>query len=129
MINQLCKQAHTTQVEKGFVKEGEPRNFAECIALVHSELSEALEGHREGATEPAFGDRFLIEKEISKITSTKEETPTYTAFKKSPGFELADAIIRIFGMSEEHGIADLEWYITTKMAYNRKRPFKHGKNY
>jgi hypothetical protein len=129
MINELCKQAHATQVEKGFVEEGKPRNFAECIALVHSELSEALEGNREGCQEPDFGTRFQIEEEISSIKSTKEEILTYNKFKKSPGFELADAIIRILGMVEEHGIEDFEWYITTKMAYNQKRPYKHGKNY
>ena len=129
MINELAKQAHATQVEKGFVKEGEPRNFAECIALVHSELSEALEGHREGATEPVFGTKFLIEQEVKFIQSTKEPTPIYDKYKKSPGFELADAVIRILGMVEEHGIDDFEWYITTKMVYNKKRLFKHGKNY
>lgn len=129
MINELCKQAHATQVEKGFVEEGKPRNFAECIALVHSELSEALEGHREGVVEPGFGDKYNIELEINSIASTKEVTTIYDRYKKSPGFELADAVIRILGMVEEHGIEDFEWYITTKMAYNKKRPYKHNKAY
>lgn len=129
MINQLCKQAHATQVEKGFVEEGKPRNFAECIALIHSELSEALEGSREGIEEPGFGQKFAIEREIDEIKSTIEPTPIYDMYKKSPGFELADAVIRILGMVEEHGIEDFEWYIITKMAYNSKRPFKHGKKY
>jgi len=129
MINELCKQAHATQVEKGFVEEGKPRNFAECIALVHSELSEALEGHREGVVEPGFGNKCNIELEINSIASTKEVTTIYDRYKKSPGFELADAVIRILGMVEEHGIEDFEWYITTKMAYNKKRPYKHNKAY
>lgn len=129
MINELCKQAHATQVEKGFVEEGKPRNFAECIALVHSELSEALEGHREGVVEPGFGDKFAITAEVAVINSVKEQSETYNKFKKSPGFELADAVIRILGMVEEHGIEDFEWYITTKMAYNKKRPYKHNKAY
>ena len=129
MINELCKQAHATQVEKGFVEEGKLRNFGECIALIHSELSEALEGHREGAIEPGFAQMFEINQEIKKINSTKEDTPVYNKYKKSPGFELADAVIRIFGMVEEQGIEDFEWYITTKMAYNKKRPYKHNKAY
>lgn len=129
MINELAATAHANQIAKGFVKENEPRNFGECIALIHSEVSEALEGHREGVREPGFGEKFAIEKEISAIKSTKEDTPIYNQFKKCPGFELADAMIRIMATAEEHGIEDLEWYIVTKMTYNSKRPYKHDKAY
>jgi hypothetical protein len=130
MINQLAKEAHATQIEKGFAKIGEKRNFAECIALVHSELSEALEGNREGCLEPESTQRLVIEGEISKLENDPSSgKPTYDIFKKSPGFELADAVIRILGMVEEHHIKDFEWYIKTKMKYNSTRPHKHGKSY
>lgn len=129
MINELAKQAHQNQVNKGFVTEGTQRNFGEIIALIHSELSEALEGSREGIKEPKFGEKFFVEQEIDKIKSTTEPTPIYDTVKKSIGFELADAVIRILGATKEIGIEDFEWYITTKMKYNSKRPFRHNKLY
>lgn len=43
-LNELVRKAHENAVEKGFHKEDRP--FAVGIALLHSELSEALEAHR-----------------------------------------------------------------------------------
>ena len=122
MINELAKAAHANQVNKGFVEPGTIRNFGECIALVHSELSEALEGMREGQIEPNAGEKIMITKDLAVGNAE-----SYQKFKKTPGFELADAVIRILGMVEEHGIEDFEWYIRTKMAYNTTREYKHGK--
>ena len=49
-IRQAMTTAHTNAMEKGFY--GEPynmnRNVGEAIALMHSELSEALEAHLHG---------------------------------------------------------------------------------
>ncbi len=124
MINELAKKAHATQVSKGFTENGKPRDFGRCIALIHSELSEALEGDREGAKEPNTGEKIMITKDLAVGNPN-----SYEKFKKSPGFELADAVIRILGTVEEHGIEDFEWYIITKMKFNESRPPKHGKLY
>jgi NTP pyrophosphatase (non-canonical NTP hydrolase) len=49
---------------------------------------------------------------------------------KPEGFpvELADAVIRLFGLAYEAGI-DLPAAIEEKLAYNATRPFKHGKQF
>jgi hypothetical protein len=124
MINELSKKAHAMQVEKGFVEDGKPRDFGRIIALIHSELSEALEADREGVAEPNEEDKEKIVEGIANGNPT-----TYKQFSKSKGFEFADAMIRIMASSEEIGLKDLEWYITTKMAYNATRAHKHGKAY
>ena len=48
-INILAGEIHEIAKSKGFYDE--PVSFPQAIALMHSELSEALEAHREG--EPA----------------------------------------------------------------------------
>lgn len=81
------------------------RNRGEIIALMHSELSEALEGLRHG-------------------NPPDEHIPQH----RSLGVELADAVIRIFDTAEAEGI-DLGAVIRDKHAFNEGRPYKHGKGF
>lgn len=46
MIQRLCTQAHKTAKEKGWWDK--PRTDLEIIALIHAELSEAVEAYRNG---------------------------------------------------------------------------------
>ena len=78
--------------------DGQPttRNFAECIALIHSELSEALEGARKNLTDEHIKDM-----------------PSVTV-------ELADALIRICDLAGGYDL-DLGTAVGRKLAYNRVR--------
>ena len=100
-IRQLQKEAHETAKSKGWWDE--PRTFLECIALIHSELSEAVESYR----------KFGIPTNIKEIS------------KDDLSVELADTLIRIFDMCEFYNI-DLESALEFKMEYNKSRPYRHG---
>lgn len=45
-INELCKEAHKTAIQKGWYDE--QRETGTILALIHSEVSEALEADRKG---------------------------------------------------------------------------------
>jgi NTP pyrophosphatase (non-canonical NTP hydrolase) len=70
---------------------------AEKLALIHSEISEAMEGHRKGLTD------------------------VHLPLRKSIEVELADAVIRIADLAGALGL-DLGGAIAEKMAYNAQRP-------
>lgn len=72
-------------------------NFGEKIALVHSELSEALEGKRKNKMDEHLPHRLSIE------------------------VELGDAVIRIFDLAGKLGL-NLGEAIIEKLEYNAKRP-------
>jgi len=80
-------------------------NTGEKIALMHSELSEALEADRKGIT-------------------ADDKIPAYTGLEA----ELADVVIRIMDFAGHHQLR-LGEAIIEKLAYNTTRPFKHGKAY
>lgn len=70
---------------------------AEKLALIHSEVSEAMEGHRKGLKDDKLPHRSMIE------------------------VELADAVIRIGDLAGALGL-DLGGAIAEKMAFNAVRP-------
>jgi len=101
MFRYLAQQCLRIANEHGFT-EATP---GEDIALMHSELSEALEDIR--------NDRWL---------------PMLEGEKRKPvglPSELADVAIRLFHFCGKHNI-DLGAAIIEKMAYNESRPYKHG---
>lgn len=70
---------------------------AQKLCLSHSEISEAMEGHRKGLMDDKLPHRPMIE------------------------VELADAVIRICDLAGALGL-DLGGAISEKMAFNAKRP-------
>jgi len=78
-------------------------NVAEKLALVHSEISEALEAARKPE----------LEKD--------KHCPEFDNFD----IELADTVIRLFDLAGAFGI-DLGAAIIAKIEANKKRPRRHG---
>jgi len=103
LLNAICGDVHTRNRANGWwndLSTGEDithtRNVGELLCLVHSEISEAMEGHRKGLMDDKLKHRPMFE------------------------VELADAVIRIFDMAGAFRL-DLGGAIVEKLRFNDSR--------
>lgn len=107
-INCLIGVCYKASVDGGWwqdLETGEPkeRNKGEMIALIHSEISEAMEGER------------------------KDLMDEHLPHRRNAEVEMADAVIRIADYCGGHGY-DLAGAIVEKLSYNSKRADHKIKN-
>ena len=128
MINDLAKEIHEINVKNGFY-EGE-KNIGEMLALIHSEVSEALECDRKDKyLEDSYFEIFKSKNYVFDCFNKDKNSKHFEAyFKDTFEDELADIMIRVMDLAAYKGI-DLEYHIKAKMIYNSMREYKHGKKY
>lgn len=126
-LDEWSNKVHQLAKEKGWWEIFEngtviPRNPLEVAALVHSEISEAVEEYRNGNMPPIYQCAA-----IDPPVRTPSDTATWNPQIKPEGWaiEYADAVIRIMDIFAAHGVS-LEQAIAIKHSYNQTRPERHG---
>lgn len=126
-LNALAADIHKNAVEHGWYEK--PREIPEVIALMHAELSEALEAYRNG--EPMVyaktpGNVCVGCDNAECDCEDLRDTPRCSVAKpEGVAVELADCIIRILDTLAYCNV-DIDAVIRSKHEYNKTRTYRHG---
>ena len=123
--NHLRDEAHHDAVAHGWWDN--PPEFGTVIALIQSEASEALTEARNGH-EP--NETYFVCKATRLPCCHCQPGACSGRSLKPEGipYEFADIIIRVLDACGQYGI-DINAAIAEKMAFNKTRPYKHGKKF
>ncbi len=111
-VKQLKDGEWSVGKNKGWWNDG--RTFGDDIALIHSELSEALEAFRDHGMD-----------DVTKTIHAPLGTAAPLVKPEGVGSELADVLVRLFHMCAERDIHLGEEFVR-KMKYNKTRAYRHG---
>ena len=120
-INDCVKMVHDLAVEKGWYNP--PKSDVESCALMHSEISEAVEELR--VDNPSI---YYTNKKTGKQWDKEELPELFDSSEWKPNgtmIEIADLVIRAFDFCGNKGW-DLEKAIKIKYEYNKSRSKRHG---
>lgn len=123
-MSEIAQQIHANNKEKGFYDT--EKNIGEMLALIHSEVSEALEADRKEMK----CNISPIELRLVVDNLSNGQYPFYykTVVKGTFDEEMADIIIRVLDLCAYKGI-DIDAHVAAKIRYNSLREYKHGKKY
>jgi NTP pyrophosphatase (non-canonical NTP hydrolase) len=116
-LYELQEDIHATATRSGW--HDQPRTIGEEIALMHSELSEALEEVRIDAPSIYYRN---TDGGVEHYPRDINDVPFKT---EGVAAEFADVIIRILDTAEERNIPVVD-ALLHKMEYNKTRPYRHG---
>lgn len=105
-LRAMMEEVYACNLQNGWIDDG--RTFGDEIALLHSELSEALEHYRTGGP----GN-------INEVFYGKGDKPDGVPI------ELADVLVRLLDTCGRHNV-DLFAAWRIKMSFNWQRSYRHG---